>query len=295
VDSLTSLLPWAIGILVFLLVLAGTIRGMRAAYLTRVTLTNERLRELQVDITEKARAASLTPGAEVDLRPYWRASGLREPDRRAVVHSLITSHVFGWVEHTSSDATEAVLARIGRAVWMPTRTRVYVSQWIVATDTSTRVVIEKVLGTVVVGDIDSSVTYGPRAGGDQIGGDSVGGDKAGGNMTKAACGGYAASTVGGDAVVWAPVTITTPLELGGALSRLADRAAAHSQPPETIEALRWAAAMATSTEEPRAREHARHQRVLDRATPWIRDGLANIVKGVSGAVATHWLVEFLRG
>lgn len=294
-NSLPSLVPWATGILLSLVVLGAAVRAARTAYLQRVTLTDERLRELQVDITERARTASLTPGQEIDLRPYWRQSRLREPDRRAVVHSLIASHVFGWYERTGGDATEALLTRIGRAVWMPTRTHVIVSQWIVGTDTSTRVVIEKVLGTVVVGDVDASTTYGPRAGGDVIGGDSVGGDKAGGNMTKAASGGSATSAVGGDAVVWAPVTITTPLELSDALSRLADRAAAHSPAPETIEAIRWAAAMATSTEEPPALEHSRHQRVLDRAAPWIREGIAHIVRGVSGAVASHWLVEFLRG
>ena len=62
-----------------------------------------------------------------------------------------------------------------------------------------------------------------------------------------------------------------------------------------MEALHWAAGMATSRQPPQAREQSVHQRILDRAGPLVRAGLSAIVEGVTGALAGTWLVELLKG
>jgi hypothetical protein len=294
VDALLPLWPLAATVLSLTLIGIG-VRVARAGYLRRVTLTERQLRELQVDLTDKVRIASLTPGQEVDLSSYWRGSGFREPDRRAVVESLISSHVFGWYERRSGEAGADFIASVSDFVWMPTRTRVVVSQWVAAAQDSSRIVIERVMGSVVIGDVDSSTTYGSRAGRDLVGGDVVGGDKVGGSITKAEGGGFAMSSITSDGAAPQPPDITNLVELKDALARLADRAEADSHSPEVIEALRWASSMATSQDPVSAQDQARYQRVLDRAVPWVREGIGNIVRGASGAIASHWLLEFLRG
>ena len=294
VDALLALWPLAATALSLTLIGVG-VRTARAAYLGQVTLTEQQLRELQVDLTEKARIASLTLGQEVDLSSYWRGSGFREPDRRRVVESLVSSHVFGWYERRTGDGSANFIASVSDFVWMPTRTRVVVSQWVVGAQASSRVVIERVMGSVVLGDVDASTTYGSRAGRDFVGGDVVGGDKVGGNVTNAEGGSFAISSANTDGATPQPLTITSLVELENALAKLADRAEADHHSPEVIEAIRWASSIATAQAPVSAQNLSRYQRILDRAAPWVREGIDNIVRGVSSAIASHWLLEFLRG
>lgn len=271
------------------------VRLARERYLRRVTLDDRRIRELQVSLTEEARRASLRQGMEIDLAPFWKGSRLREPDRRAVIHPLMDEHVFGWIERPSADGFERFLEAVGRLVWNPTRRKVFVSQWVTNERKPTQLVIEQALGPLIFGDVDNSITHGNRAGRDTIGGDRVGRDKVGGDATTTSAGGSVFGSGNHGPTSVGHVEITSESELRDALKALSQRAADRAEPEDVVAALRWAADMANSDAAPAAREQTRHQRVLDRASSWVRNGLDVIVKGVTGALAEHWLVELIKG
>lgn len=209
---------------------------------------------------------------------------------------MIDNHVFGWYEYTRGSTVEQFIVDIGRRMWNPTRTKIIVSQWVREDDSPTAIVIENVLGRVYLGEVDESTTFGDRAAGDIILGDRVGGDKAGGDITKIDAGGSVIGSANKGRTDLAILAITTGNELGRALDELANKAELKNASEDLVIALRWAATMATENEEaPNVRDQMKHQRTLDRSTGWIRTSLNAIIEGVSGALATNWLVELLRG
>lgn len=294
-DSLTPIVVALIVILVGLILAAVIVRVLRSIYLRKVTLSDTSIRNLQAEITENARRASIQPGMEVDLAGFWRKSGIKEPDRRAVVQPLINSNVFGWYERKSSDAFEQFFAETGRLMWNPTRTKVVVSQWVRDGREPAQVVVEQALGPLYFGPVDNSTTFGDRAGRDITGGDRVGGDKSAGDLTKIFAAGSVAGSANQGRTNFDASSITTRDELGSALSALASQAAQRRESDDVVGALRWAAAMAAEDSAPAARDQAKHQRTLDRASGWVRGGLNAILEGVSGALAGEWLVDLLRG
>jgi hypothetical protein len=299
-SALGSLTPIIVILVVFLLtlvVVVFVVRTLRGAYLRKVTLDNTAIRRIQADMTDKARRASIHPGQEIDLAPFWRKSGIREPDRRAVIQPLIDNHVFGWYEYTSADAAARFFDIVGRLMWNPTRTKVIVSQWVRDDHRAATIVIEQVLGSVHFGDVDESTTYGDRAGRDFIGGDRVGGDKAGGDITKINAAGSVAGSANQGLTNFQSSPITTSNELSSALDNLASQAALRNESDDVVAALRWAATMAAAADGgvPDARDQAKHQRTLDRTSGWVRSSLSAMLQGVSGALASSWLVDLLRG
>lgn len=293
-DILVALLP-VLGVALGLVIAGVAVRAIRENYLRKVSLSPEEIREFQIHLTEEARVASTQPLMEIDLAPYWYRSRIKEPDRRAIIHPLVDQKVFGWYEHRSGDSLTDFMDGLGRMIWNPTRRKVYVSQWVTGKSESATVIIEEVLGTLIVGDVDNSTTYGHRAGRDVFVGDRVGGDKIGRDSS----GIHAGRDVVGSAnegdtdVRIAP--IVTERELGQALRQLEYQAAARGEDDEVVEALRWAANSAVSGELPEARDQSRKQRILDGAGPWVRAGISAILEGVTGALAENWLVELLGG
>lgn len=294
-DSLTPIVVTVVTILGALIVTVVVVRIFRSTYLRKVTLDDTMIRSLQAEITDSARRASIQPGMEIDLAGFWRRSGFKEPDRRAVIQPLIDSNVFGWYERKSSDAFEQFLADVGRLMWNPTRTKVVVSQWVKDDRVPTHVVIEQALGPLYFGDVDNSTTFGDRAGHDITGGDRIGGDKSGGDLTKIRAAGSVIGSSNQGRTSFEASPITSGDELGSALSDLASQAAQRHESDDVVAALRWAARMAAGDSAPDARDQAKHQRTLDRASGWIRSSLSAILEGVSGALAGEWLVDLLRG
>jgi len=299
-SALGSLIPIVvvlIVILIALVVVVVVVRTLRGAYLGRVELDKPTIRELQAQLTDAARRASIQPGQEVDIAPFWRKTGIREPDRRAVIQPLIENHVFGWYERTRADATMRFFDNVGRLMWNPTRTKVVVSQWVREDHRAATIVIEQALGPVYFGDVDESTTFGDRAGRDFIGGDRVGGDKAGGDITKINAAGSVAGSANQGHNNFQSSPITTSTELSSALANLSSQAALRNEGDDVVTALRWAATMAAAADGdvPDARDQAKHQRTLDRTSGWVRTSLSAILEGVSGALASSWLVELLRG
>lgn len=144
---LLALLVGAVGVCVAIRLLCDT-------YVTKVTLTSGEIRDLQSQLVEEARVASIQPGMAVDLTPFWKGSGLHEPDRRAVIHPLVDSKVFGGCEQPGGDRSDDILDTLKRVVWRPTRTRIVLSQWVreqVAGGNNPAAVIKEVLGDVVMG------------------------------------------------------------------------------------------------------------------------------------------------
>lgn len=293
-DLLVALIPVLVAV-VGVILACVLVRVLRENYLRKVTLSDEAIRGLQIELTERSRRASLQPGMEVDLSPFWRKSGIKEPDRRAVIHPLVDEQVFGWYERRSDDAAENFFAGVARIVWNPTRAKVFVSQWVRDKSESSTVIVETMLGPLVLGDFDNSTTYGDRAGRDVHIGDTVGGDKVGGDSTRVSAGGSVIASANEGATDIAGVSIATEADLGEALRQLEYQAAARGEGSELVSALRWAATMATTGQQPEARDQARNQRVLDNAGSWVRAGLGAIVQGVTGALAGNWLVELLKG
>lgn len=293
--SLTPIFVTLVAILVALIAAVVVVRAFRSSYLRKVTLDDTTIRNLQAEITDGARLASIQPGMEVDLAGFWRKSGIKEPDRRAVIQPLIDSNVFGWYERKSNDAFEQFLADVGRLMWNPTRTKVVVSQWVRDDREAAQVVIEQALGPLYFGDVDNSTTLGDRAGRDFTGGDRIGGDKAGGDLTKVRAAGSVIGSANQGRTSFEGSPITTGEELSSALCDLASQAAQRRESDEVVAALRWAAEMAAGNSVPDARDQAKHQRTLDRASGWVRSSLSAILEGVSGALAGGWLLDLLRG
>lgn len=293
-NLLVILLPVLIAIAAILIVCIG-VRIARERYLSKATLDQADIRELQIKVTETARRASIQQGMEIDLAPFLRKLRLNEPNRKWVMGPLFDKHVFGWYERTSNDGVENFLAWIARVVWNPTRTKVVVSQWVTVEKDRTNVVIERVMGPVVIGDVDNSTTHGHRAGGDVIGGDRVGRDKIGGNSSDVRAGGSVMGSANSGPTEIRASSISTERELSDALRTLAHQAQANGESGEVVAALHWTANMSASGLEPEAREQSRNQRVLDQAGTWVRAGLSAIVEGATGALTENWLVELLKG
>lgn len=285
-------------VVVGLLALGVVVRIARSAYLRRVTLTDEQTRDLQVRITDAARRASIQPGMEINLLPFWAKSGIKEPDRRAVIHPLVETNIFGWYERQSADGFENFLDAVGRVLWMPTRSRVVVSQWVKddsARGESATVIIEKVLGGIDMSQTDNSINFGPRAGRDVIGGDRVGHDKAGRDAHGVSAGGDMYHSGNVDSAFDGNFSVSTTDELGDALTALAGEAQRRGEPPAVVDALRWAAQCATGGQQPNPLDQAKHQRTLDRASEWLQAALRSIAEGATGALVGHWMLNILHG
>lgn len=296
-ELLSALSPILIA-LAIAIVIAVAIRIARDRYLRTTTLTAEANRALQIEVTDSARRRSIQPGMEIDLTSEWTSRRIREPDQRAVLEPLLNSHVFGWLEKSTGSTFDDVAGAVIKAIWNPTRRHVVVSQWITTERESTTVIIERVLGSVVVGDQDNSVTHSHRAGGDIVEGDKIGRDKVGrDSMTDASqtiSGDVSGSQIDGPELV-SSRGIETAEELSVALLMLQRQAGVRGEDPATVAALKWAARSAVAMERPEPAELIKHERALSRASHWLRTGVAAIVEGASGALATHWVVSMLQG
>lgn len=293
-ELLRALAP-LLALIVGAVVVCVVIRLLRDIYVAKVTLSSEEIRDLQSKLVEEARVASIQPGMEIDINPFFKGSGLHEPDRRAVIHPLVDSRIFGWRDQSGGGWVDVILDRLRWVVWRPTRTRIVLSQWVrdeVASGNAPAVVIQGVLGDVVMG---------AKAGRDVIGGDQVGRDKVDGDDVGAGAqvirGGRDVSRSGNAYSAFGDQAITTAHELSSVLQHLANdvRNGGDQDQASVAEALEWAAAAAEGRVNAEPHTMSRMQRRLDRADGPVRGALTAIVQGVTGALTEHWLLDVLRG
>lgn len=288
----STLLHLLIGVVVVLLLLVA-IRIARERHLGRVTLAPEAIRSRQVELTDWARRCSIQPGMEVDLWTFFRSSGIREPDRRAIIDPLLEEQIFGWYIRRSNDTFEEFLNTLGRLVWNPTRRKVLVSQWVrdeAASGRATTVIVHNALGDVVTG----TKVGRDHIGGDRIGGDKIGGHRSSGSSHLVASGGGMSHSGNAGHATGATMTLGNPNELGAALFALAERAESVNEREGIVRAIRWASEAARLDEvDVDVRASTRAVREISAAPGWIKAALTSMVAGASGSLIDHWLLEVL--
>lgn len=284
-------------LLVLVIVIGGAalaLRWMRFKELDKQEMTPDELEATRSSLLAYVQKRTHSLGVWVALPPVWRNVHATEGDRHQILEPLLREEVF-LVRDTTENSPTATTWNPGWLMNLPTEVCLSEREWItMSRGEPVHVGDLIIMGDWVNGAQDNSVTHGDRAGRDITHGDNVGHDKLG----PAAHGLSAGGDVSGSAnegSSWEDFTISTSTELESALTQLADQADARAENSQGADSLRWAAAMLTSRTAPSARDQAIHQRTLDRSNGWLRDSLTAIIQSVSGTLANHWVVEFLRG
>lgn len=271
---------------------------------------NRRLRTLQVyecdaDRHDQLRSLlmeyvgrhSYAFGAWVDLSPFWKKEGVRlEGDRLRILAPLLDEVVFlvpvpqGGIDRLSHRVIDWFSLALPDRVSLPEIVfrRMYQGESI----TVGRV---EVKGDWVGGNQDKSVNFGARAGRDIAGGGIAGRDQAAGDARSINADGEVVGSGNVGDTSGADLRIASRSDLHWALRELGQEAQSRGESESVIRALKWAAEASISEGEPGRVEQSRNQRALDRGSEWLRAALGAIATGVTGALASHWLVEILRG